>query len=88
VTAIYRTGNHRPQNIYRGDAYIGVMFTAEDAALVVEALNAIDPPAPVTVTPKVFHSPELRGSDSLGYGACTTCGDLWPCAAYRRESRP
>jgi hypothetical protein len=38
----YRTGNHQPQNVYRDDAYIGVMFTAEDAALVVEALNGIE----------------------------------------------
>jgi hypothetical protein len=38
----YRTGNHQPQNVYRDDAYIGVMFTAEDAALVVEALNEIE----------------------------------------------
>lgn len=35
----YRVGNHQPQNVYRDDQYIGVMFTAEDAALVVEALN-------------------------------------------------
>lgn len=35
----YRVGNHQPQNLYRDDQYIGVMFTAEDAALVVEALN-------------------------------------------------
>lgn len=35
----YRVGNHQPQNVYRDDAYIGVMFTAEDAALVVAALN-------------------------------------------------
>jgi hypothetical protein len=35
----YRTGNHQPQNVYRGDQYIGVMFTAEDAAEVVAALN-------------------------------------------------
>jgi hypothetical protein len=37
--ATFRTGNHQPQNVYRDDQYIGVMFTAEDAALVVEALN-------------------------------------------------
>lgn len=35
----YRAGNRQPQNVYRGDQYIGVMFTPEDAALVVEALN-------------------------------------------------
>ena len=35
----YRVGNHQPQNVYRGDQYIGVMFTAEDAALVVSMLN-------------------------------------------------
>jgi hypothetical protein len=31
----------------------------------------------------VLHRPERRGSDSEGYGACTGCGDLWPCAGYR-----
>lgn len=36
----YRVGNHQPQNLYRDGAYIGVMFTAEDAALVVEAMNS------------------------------------------------
>jgi hypothetical protein len=35
----YRVGNHQPQNVYRGEQYIGVMFTSEDAALAVEALN-------------------------------------------------
>ncbi len=35
----YRVGNHQPQNVYRDDQYIGVMFTPEDAALVVAALN-------------------------------------------------
>ena len=39
----YRVGNHQRQNVYRGDAYIGVMFSPEDAALVVAALNAYDP---------------------------------------------
>ena len=38
----YRVGNHQPQNIYRDDTYIGVMFTAEDAALVVEALHHVE----------------------------------------------
>jgi hypothetical protein len=37
---MYRVGNHQPQNVYRDDRYIGVMFDAADAALVVEALNA------------------------------------------------
>jgi hypothetical protein len=35
----YRVGNHQPQNIYRGDRYIGVMFSAIDAAAVVAHLN-------------------------------------------------
>lgn len=39
----YRVDNHQPQNVYRDDAYIGVMFTAEDATLVVEALNGTEP---------------------------------------------
>jgi hypothetical protein len=36
----YRVGNHQPQNIYDGDKYIGVMFSAPHAARVVDALNA------------------------------------------------
>lgn len=45
----YRVGNHQPQNVYRDDAYIGVMFTAEDAALAVEALNGTTTPsAPIS----------------------------------------
>lgn len=30
---------HHPQNVYRGDRHIGVMFTGDDAELVVAALN-------------------------------------------------
>lgn len=51
--AEYRTGNHQPQNVYRDDRYIGVMFTAEDAALVVEALTEVErvhgPALPVVI---------------------------------------
>lgn len=36
----YRVGNHQPQNVYRGDEYIGVMFSPIDAAAVVRHLNA------------------------------------------------
>jgi hypothetical protein len=61
----YRTGNHQPQNVYRDDAYIGVMFTAEDAALVVEALNEIErvhgPALPIVVDPCTC--PFLSGAD-------------------------
>lgn len=35
----YRVGNHQPQNVYRDEQYIGVMFSPEDAALVISALN-------------------------------------------------
>jgi hypothetical protein len=35
----FRVGNHQPQNIYDGDKYIGVMFSAPHAARVVAALN-------------------------------------------------
>lgn len=31
----YRVGNHQPQNVYRGDQYIEVMFSPIDAAAVV-----------------------------------------------------
>jgi hypothetical protein len=36
---LYRVGHHQPRNVYRGDEYIGVMFSPEDAAKVVAALN-------------------------------------------------
>lgn len=36
----YRVGNHQPQNLYRDDTYIGVMFSPVDAAIVVAHLNA------------------------------------------------
>lgn len=53
----YRVGNHQPQNVYRDQEYIGVMFTAEDAALAVEALNG---------TPHTPDGDYLRGaSDTL-----------------------
>lgn len=38
----YRVGNHQPQNVYRDNAYIGVMFSAEDAAEVVRRMNESD----------------------------------------------
>lgn len=37
---IYRVGWHQPQNLYRGEKYIGVMFDPADAAMVVAHLNA------------------------------------------------
>ena len=39
MAVVYRVGNHQPQNIYRGDQYIGVMFSPIDAAAVVIHLN-------------------------------------------------
>lgn len=97
----YRVGNHQPQNVYRDDAYIGVMFTAEDAALVVEALNghharldraeaeliAQDERADVKwrVDNRAEHRPSSLGGDGLGYGPCVGCGELWPCRQSRRE---
>jgi hypothetical protein len=35
----YRVGNHQPQNVYRDDTYIGVMFSPETAAEVVVTMN-------------------------------------------------
>lgn len=49
---VYRVGRHQPQNVYRDDDYIGVMFNPEDAALVVQVLNeatADESELPVTV---------------------------------------
>lgn len=73
----YRVGNHQPQNVYRGEQYIGVMFTAEDAALAVEALNgtnaALDrqalAPTPSTVTLVADPGPFAPIVDR-----CTGCG--------------
>lgn len=47
----YRGGSHQPQNVYRDDQYIGVMFSPEDAALVVAALNSekVERPEPVAL---------------------------------------
>ena len=67
----YRVGNHQPQNVYRDDAYIGVMFTAEDAALVVEALNEVErvhgPALPVRV--------DFAAVCGWPAGVACTCGE-------------
>lgn len=42
MSIVYRVGNHQPQNIYRGEQYIGVMFSPIDAAAVVRYLNRIE----------------------------------------------
>lgn len=39
MSELYRVGRHQPQNVYRGEKYIGVMFSPEDAAAVVRCLN-------------------------------------------------
>lgn len=36
----WRVGNHQPQNLYRGEEYMGVMFNPEVARFIVEAMNA------------------------------------------------
>jgi hypothetical protein len=62
----YRVGNHQPQNVYRDDAYIGVMFAAYDAALVVHRLNApiIDVDAHDTlINDLMTNIPESWGDD-------------------------
>jgi hypothetical protein len=53
VSELYRVGRHQPQNIYRGDEYIGVMFNPADADLIVRALNGDEPLGP----------PEFRDED-------------------------
>lgn len=37
---LYRVGRHQPQNVYRGEQYIGVMFSPIDAAAFVSTMNA------------------------------------------------
>lgn len=29
------------------------------------------------------HAPERPGPDGLGYGKCTSCGEIWPCSSSR-----
>lgn len=36
----YRVGSHQPKNLYRGNTYIGVMFSPIDTAAIVRCLNA------------------------------------------------
>jgi hypothetical protein len=70
----YRTGNHQPQNVYRDEQYIGVMFTPEDAALVVEALNGKQPALCLTWIGREARMCELRhghGGDHEPADSCT-----------------
>lgn len=46
VSELYRVGHQQPQNIYRGDEYIGVMFSSVDADLIVRTLNGAEPATP------------------------------------------
>jgi hypothetical protein len=84
----YRVGNHQPQNVYRDDAYIGVMFTAEDAALVVEALNGQERPTGALVyeTTKAIKK-QLR---ILGYSypSVEWDGALAAARAYAERTQP
>jgi hypothetical protein len=80
--ATYRTGNHQPQNVYRDDQYIGVMFTAEDAALVVEALNGrvCDPTfvdTPRDLSPEEFDEFRTAWRRALAADSCT-CTKVGP----------
>jgi hypothetical protein len=92
--ATYRLGNHQPQNLYRDDQYIGVMFDPETAAEVIAAMNERDRLAKLErdvmehltpPQPAIQHHPQSPGGDGLGYGPCTGCGELWPCKASRGE---
>jgi len=48
MSGLYRVGRHQAQNVYRGEEYIGVMFSPRDAALVVSMLNGVQPIKAVT----------------------------------------
>lgn len=87
--ATYRVGNHQPQNVYRDDAYIGVMFTAEDAALIVETMNGQRPAICLTwigETAQMCQLPHGHGG-ACGSGSSTPtclgrdmdCGRTLPC---------
>jgi hypothetical protein len=66
VTGKYRVGNHQPQNVYRGDQYIGVMFTAEDAASVVQMLNLHECPACPPSCGSCVHDPDCECYEHQG----------------------
>lgn len=72
MAAVYRVGNHQPQNIYRGDQYIGVMFSPIDAAVAVRHLN-------MGVGECTCNSYEPCVGECCGVGMCScspcpTCG--------------
>lgn len=51
----YRVGSHQPQNLYRGNQYIGVMFDPADAAMIADLLNRWNSQVPVeSLFPEVF----------------------------------
>jgi hypothetical protein len=60
----YRVGNHQPQNVYRNNQYIGVMFSAENAALVVDALNATERAKAVDL--EAAHGPLVEAKPGAG----------------------
>jgi hypothetical protein len=60
LSGLYRVGNHQPQNVYRGDQYIGVMFSAEDAASAVRMLNLHECPACPPSCGSCSHDPDCE----------------------------
>jgi hypothetical protein len=89
----YRVGNHQPQNIYRDDQYIGVMFTPEDAALVVEALNGHEPTCghcggPLRGYGNVHGVKVCHPDDGLDcYALVTLAGHDMPCETLDADRR-
>lgn len=82
----YRVGNHQPQNVYRGEQYIGVMFTAEDAALAVEALNGR---ATLKLMTPADLTPEQAAEFARQYLAAFPVADSCTCAPpYRSSTAP
>ena len=82
----YRVGNHQPQNLYRGDTYIGVMFNPIDAAAVARHLN-------MGLGECTCASYEPCNGECCGVGMCTcsapagTCTDEWQ-RPHQAGSRP
>lgn len=54
----YRVGRKLGRTLYRGDQLIGIMDTAEDAALVVASLNASPPTAAPVLSRHVLSADE------------------------------
>ena len=63
MSDVYRVGHHQPQNVYRDNEYIGVMFSEADAALIVEIMNLKQP-----TIEALFDGPDSCCGNGIAWG--------------------